>query len=714
MKAILTAQGLLTGSGNDPASDLSGEAALTWYDWNEGAGSYTSTSPYRYRGGRYPNTGGGATQRGRDIRALLETAYNADPTTFLAPLTVLRRSEVTDIANPETSTAGATSTVLIWNTTSYVGVTPPVSASIMIPIDMYYNSGTARYTGAQAATQLAAQPAGRRCLRVANQGASGFTSFFAIPVNSSATNNRWRGAMHDRDYDTYDRAGLSMADWQADMLDGSSTWRTFWEDLHSNGGDSIIDYLILDVGEVRISRFFRLGSPTLLESALNVDGTSRTLTVSGIDTGTDVFTSDTHNTETGTPVHIRTAAGGFATSPSLTVLTTIAYLRSASGTTFTLHSTRAGALANTSKIDVTNAGSGVTIAVRREDFSNIFADSDWSTFRTTRLLPVLSQATWDGYAAWDIGSDERVMLTDAALMAYFSDMCEPVLQIPLDEFPNLKISDYNVGLNCAATRSTYSAAALGHIPYGGGTRIGNVSSHSNYMQYDRNVWKWSSLANVQQILSNPSAEIAWATLVQNVASLRSLAGASTSDMEAWTTPTQGGASGLNIPEDDPLVSEFILHNILPSSMIGFYNSNLVDGIPTVAQQTLALNLIAERDTVVGYSPATIDPQLDLAADYSIDVITTRVWAGGRWVWRVTPRPGATTTIEQDSDGVRFTCDGVTLSIGNGRIVTLPVSYASLGYWVVESVSSSAPSSSDPSAQISYRRNSTTEVVYARS
>ena len=714
MKAILTAQGLLTGSGNDPSSEQTGEAALSWYDWNEGAGSYTATSPaYRYQGGRYPNTSpGNAIQRGRDIRAALETAYNADPTTFLAPLTVLRRTEVTDIANPETSTAGASTPIAIWNLSRYSGVTPPASiaADIMSPIFPFYSSGTPNYTGATAATALAAQAAGRRCI-VMGDYAHPYSAFWAICTNSAATNNKYRGSVFNREFDTYNARGILMDTWYTAMLAPGSVWKNFWSTLRSSGGANIVDHLIIDAGEVRQPRFWWLQSSAGPSPALESTSSPPSVT---LDTGgTNLCTATAHGMETGQPFKFSSLSG---TLPSLNggqvSSSSVYYARRNDADTFYVHLTPGAALAGTSTRTITGAGATVKYNSYHETLANWFLDStDWATARTTILKPVLSQAVWDDYFNWDINADERVFLFDAAYAKYYNDKWTDILQVALDEFPNLKISDYNAGLCSAATRSTFAAPNFGHLPYSSGRKIGNLSSHSAYALYDAKCWKWSDLATTTQAIGSfTTAELTWATLVQGVAAMRSVFSADPDNCETWVAPTQGSQ---NIPEDDDMHSEFSLHMLLPSvSRYGFYNSYVVDDLPTVAQQTQLLNLIAERNAVVAYTPAVLDPQSDLNADYTSEVITTRVWAGGRWVWRVTPRPSVSTTITQNADSVRFVCGSTTLAIGNGRIVSPPTEYAPLGYWVVETVSDTPPyPDASVETAITYRRTSTTEITY---
>lgn len=95
-----------------------------------------------------------------------------------------------------------------------------------------------------------------------------------------------------------------------------------------------------------------------------IDNTLRSTTVT-INTGTDVLTSPSaHNMVTGTKVRLSAATTQPTASPALPS-TVNAYLRSASSTTFTLHTTLAGAIANTGLINFSDTGSG-TLTVNEQ------------------------------------------------------------------------------------------------------------------------------------------------------------------------------------------------------------------------------------------------------------------------------------------------------------------------------------------------------------
>lgn len=95
------------------------------------------------------------------------------------------------------------------------------------------------------------------------------------------------------------------------------------------------------------------GASIQVEGANFESYTNLTLTSgSSINTSTDVITSASHNLFTGDAVSVKTSGTFPTSSPSLTVASLV-FVRRIDANTFTLHSTSAGASANTGKIDFT-------------------------------------------------------------------------------------------------------------------------------------------------------------------------------------------------------------------------------------------------------------------------------------------------------------------------------------------------------------------------
>ncbi|MEX0271402.1 hypothetical protein AB3R30_19865 [Leptolyngbyaceae cyanobacterium UHCC 1019] len=82
--------------------------------------------------------------------------------------------------------------------------------------------------------------------------------------------------------------------------------------------------------------------------------------VSAINTSTEIITTSApHGMSTGEPVMLTTDSGG--SSPGGTSISIIYFARVLSTTTLTIHTTAADAIANTSIINITSAGSGVRL-----------------------------------------------------------------------------------------------------------------------------------------------------------------------------------------------------------------------------------------------------------------------------------------------------------------------------------------------------------------
>ncbi len=94
-----------------------------------------------------------------------------------------------------------------------------------------------------------------------------------------------------------------------------------------------------------------------------------------VNTGTDVCTTATHNYVTADPVTVSTSG----TLPAPLVAATYYYVRVLSGTTFTLHTTAAGASANTGMVNLTTAGTGTHTVNNNVTLSGQY---DW-TFDTS-------------------------------------------------------------------------------------------------------------------------------------------------------------------------------------------------------------------------------------------------------------------------------------------------------------------------------------------
>jgi len=343
---------------------------------------------------------------------------------------------------------------------------------------------------------------------------------------------------------------------------------------------------------------------------------------------------------------------------------------------------------------MSQAGSGGDSRLYGDTFDNIFTDSYWETFRSTLIKPVLSQTVWNGYTDWDIANDHRCLCYDQWAMDYWCAQWAGPLAVPITYFPGLIIGDYDRGQACSATRGVHASPTYQSNPIGGGGFVGNRNSVSFYglhIQINGSAqitvprYNWAIPGTDHAVLSG--RRLAYALLAQAVAQSKASAGVSTSvPLEMWLAWSKLKLGALSNPfADDPLYDEFILHLSLLSgeSDVMFYNSDNDTPPPSIQLQDQArfLAMIAERDDVVGFGNAILDlgePLDTLEPAY----VATRVWAGYRWIYRITPNPNGTRVVDEADRVVVFDARGErVLTIPRARITKIDNSPSTAGYWV---------------------------------
>lgn len=593
----LSAGGAAIGTAQSGTPDyLSADGALAYWGWSAGAGAYYSTAPYRYG---VPLTWNN-NRRAHEVRKLLAQAFAEDASAFVAAATAGddARAAALVAAEPPVA-AGARALTNIYHWSANTDVTPNNYAAYLarypdadargnlvdyVPIwyGIHGGGAAAPPNAATVASLLAARPAGRRCIKLHS-----FNCFGAIPVTSGAASGRY--AIMEREFDHATRIGLSLVNWQTQMLDAGSAWRAFWSDLLAAGGPSIVDY-IFDSLE-RAPRFALLA---------NWGGNSYP-----------------------------------------------------------------------------------------ERWSDIFTDASWSSGESLRalVLPALDQTVWDTWNTWNFQEDERCFLFDAWMQAYWRAKWEPVWKIVTDSFPDVAISSYDHGSLAVGNRPTASAPSATSAPYGNGPYVSDgaarrKSSVACYGLYDSKRWRWDSLDSPTDAASGDQR--AWNATLQAVSLIDSQAAASRFRHEVWLTAPAlyyyGGAESLG--------REVILQALLDDADCNFYNTNGGLGAApaiTPEQHQLFVDLVAERDRVIGYAAARLDPPPPPQLNYAQTYIARRSWSGNRWIWRITPQPGlgATRIDRLAGETLRLTfADSRTLEIPRGRLIVPPGgTLAPGGYWV---------------------------------
>ncbi len=593
------------------ATHISAEGALTAWHYNGGAGSYFSTSPYKYSGGVFSSN-----RRADEVRPLLQASFEADRAAFLDAATDsddARSWALVDEQPPFHPGARAVTPITWWDPTEYdrhvaYNAAANVRGNLAKPL-LLFRSGVGlpivgtggRTTPALVAAYLASQPEGARVLTLGDSPGA-----WGVPVVGGAANGRV--AMYEREFDHATRRGLGLATWQTAMLDPASDWNVFWAALWAEGetllgvgnGYRLLDHLSYDVE--RAYQFWKLQSGGL---------------------------------------------GG-------------------------------------------------------ETWTTIFSDPEWETLRTTFFLPVLSQAVWNTFATWNFSTDERVFLVDAALRADYVAKTAPVWAIPLAFFPRCRTNEYDRAFVAAGTRPVASAAANYATPYGIGATGATDGAFAPYgvdflARWDR--WHWPTLTaqSGSGASAGTAAQRVWRMLIAHVAMLQSIQAASSKQRLHYFSNPHVTQTIFGIAGDVRSWAELVLHAALPDcdTILYTYKTN-PDGSSSPAKlehYQAYIDLVAERDQVVGYAGAWPEPQ---APFDEVDVmlrpaIVSKVWAGWRWIWRVTPnpflpQPGISEVGTSTGPGVRFDWGGDrVLEIPRGKIVRVPGSLATLGWWVEQPV-----------------------------
>lgn len=686
------------GAVSAPTDDeMTAECACTLWAWNGGVGTLNGSN-------KYSATGMIATyERADELKALAETTFVADAAAFINACTNNDNARARALIAADESTPSfepRNTRIVLWDLSDYntaLAAYPNLNANgnFVLPLDIFwgYGTGTAATIDTEAVAEaLAAKPAGRRYLKMGdyNLGGSGvepsrepdYGGFFGV---YSPTTERM--CIFDREFDTPARKGLSMETWWSTVNAAGSNHRQFFEDLLAYGreyyGDGnerqILDGVVLDVERFRNLWQWQRGVDSWAAEA-----------VESIDTTSDEITITAHGWITGEPVVWSNSGGALPALASGSISTTKPYfVQRINDDTIKVHTSPAGAVADTGALNFSGAGTGThTLTAKGDTLDNIiYADASeyWDDWIANRIKPTLSAAVWataslhDAGGGWNTASDHRAFLFDAWFNDYYSAKIAGFVGIIQEYFPAVNVHEYN---GAHAARGTYSYAfpQLKHAePFGAGNPAGGHSINL-YGDFYASRWDWPN--DTTQSFSGSAAEKKWASFATMLEKWRGVRLATFGDVLPWVTYENYLTSSYSQYGADGLWHELIFHVALGSPEINFYNDNA-----TAAQHLLFCNLIAEVDRVAKYQPG-LHSYADPIATYLPAYMATRVWCGNRWVWRVTPNNTlAAATWARDADGtVTFTFgDASTLEIEQAN-VHAGTSLGTLGYWVEEDAS----------------------------
>ncbi|MBX9788653.1 MAG: hypothetical protein K2Y37_07030 [Pirellulales bacterium] len=640
--------------------------------------------------------------RASDVRAQLKARFHESIPAFIQKVVgsnQVRAAELTADAPPGVTTAPLASTkIVFWNVTNanslvtnkYGGTAPD---NFVIPVEASFNnnsSGWNSYDLSNYASQLAAQPAGRRWLKMGD-GSYPFGPLWGIPVTSGAALHRY--AFFDREFDTAARRGVSLEAWWAAISAPGSLWENFWTGLLSAGGASVVDGLILD--RERRQTFYQLQTGTgftsaVLASSYAVTINTITATWTSVDSGGSPIN---HGFSNGNAVTLGETLPTASSSPALATGTRY-YVGNATSSTFKLYYDSA----QTNQITLSSAGAP---RVMRESWAQIFTDAAWNG--NVSNLPngvrgaigeslTLCQKIWNTYPGMDTNSSEIAFLFDAWVIAYEANYIEQMVAIAKASYPNLIVTDYRNAVMASGTFTSDRPPVDAHSPYGTGQApdrmsvplYGDAQAYNPAPSVSLSAarWNWTSSPGIQGFAGSDAAD-EFAAFTTQLMRLRAVAVASPLDFHPWLSYEASPASSMGT---SGLWAELVLHATLAAGgVVNFYQSN-DNSTPNFDDAQKALvDLVAERDQVASFAAKRMPgPPMP---DYNQGFVWTRCFAGGRYIWRVTPSSSATpTTVTSTEDGVNFRNSLGGLTILRGTILAESQSaLAPLGWWVEQTV-----------------------------
>ena len=320
------------------------------------------------------------------------------------------------------------------------------------------------------------------------------------------------------------------------------------------------------------------------------------------------------------------------------------------------------------------------------------------------LGPELDDNAWGKYQSLPANVGDVRFLFDAAMHEYYAGYIRRLADFARESFPELLVMDYDT--HYQASHDYYFEYAEA---FGAGVQPGVQALHlyggTSTGSLDRR-WNWAR-GGVEEVAGDAdAAEREWSALVVQLMKLRRVTAASNSAAICpWLTTEVSQESELGF---SGLWSELVLHCLLGcDGLLAFYQSSTdtrvfpagyTDWQIATAQKKF-VDVVAEADAVLAYA-STRDPELtidgvDVPLDQTRDdfdpgtagpfapaIAYARVYAGNRWVWRVTPNPTLPTTISQSDAGVRFDNEQGYLHVPRGTLHEASQSaLAPLGYWV---------------------------------
>lgn len=519
-------------------------------------------------------------------------------------------------------------------------------------------------------------------------------------------NTSGRYALYDRELVDPYRRGLSLEPWWAFQADSANTnFRKFFVDLQA---ELEARNIALDGAMIDIERWPQLWH---LEGALGTlngpdvlgNETQFRIAVSSVNTGTGVIaTAAAHNLSVGN----RVAYVSTLTLPTGFSDSTLYWVKTApTSTTLTISLTSGGAV-----VVPTGTGSGNQF-VLRESLLHGMNDSAWTSAvgnlpagMRGLLGPELDDSVWRQYQSLTPLVGEVRIAFDTAMYEYCAGYVSRLLASARTIVPGLRTLDYD-NHYYASHDYYFGYSHLRGAGEGAGMSAVNLYGDAATGSLARR-WNWQ----LNQVDEEPSGhdvwQEQWAQFSAQLMHLRKVVAAGDGiPFCPWLTTE---VNTLNRMGTAGLWSEVALHAVLNADgYVGFYQSATDPSVfpPGYTDQQIAdaqkklIDVVAEADAVLAYASARdpglaidqVELSLDMTRDdfdpgtggpYAPAIAYARVYAGNRWVWRVTPNPTISTTVSQSEMKVRFDNELGYLHVPRGTLHAASRSaLAPLGYWV---------------------------------
>lgn len=673
----LAANSLCTGTPTVPEGHTA-ESALSWLDWNNGDGSYVNTSPYRY-------SGGVLSAKPYSVRASLKTAFNGNRSGFLAAATndddgrsieLVRRVPPGATVLPKAPTK-----LFFWTKADFetaLAAYPTIDdrANTIKPLPVFYGINGSAWNAFDidyVADYLESQPEGRRWILCGDYGpyeSTGAGALWGKPVDIGGSK---RYALADGEHTSLTRKGPSLAIWGGWIVDPSSGWYQFFEQLLAQGAarfgaanaTKILDGVVTDIERVKSFVSYK---GTTGDSLTQVMGDSywstwRTTILKPVLDQAVWDTYDSWNHQTDERCFTFDAAAEAHYVANLNLLADVVRLFFPAPTTQVIDYDARRRAPGTFYIDPAYArhGSPYGTGGPLEESSSANMYGSWAAFRYSPVTQNTQQPTGNVVGTTLVNTtDDQITLTTNP----WANGKRVKLSAATDGSGN-----YLTPGGTTAWTSYYLRSVSGSI----------VTFHAS----QADALSGANVINLTSAGTSPivwdAAKDEWNCFLDRCARRRDALACNRDDVHPWISgenmalnviPPRVGVSGL--------WSELVLRAaMVTNGEVGFY-APIVEGGTTLDHKRF-VELVEEADEVFGFA-AFAAPGLPISYDdpFSVD----QVWAGHRTIYRVTPSIQLTTSVSTAGGNVAFSNSGGTLTIAKARVHPASQSaLAPLGYWV---------------------------------